>query len=61
MCVASLPSSAEETGPRGLAFFFCFVFNAVHPKEIHLGVLYSLIHHLISFLYLLLSWEVYIN
>lgn len=34
---------------------------AVNPKEIHLDILCSLIHHIIRFLYLLLSWEVYIN
>lgn len=34
---------------------------AVRPKEIRLDIPCSLIHHIIRFLYLLLSWEVYIN
>ena len=37
------------------------VFSTVHPKEIHLGILCSLISHIIRFLHLLLSWEIYIN
>ena len=35
--------------------------HAMHPKDIHLEIPYSLIPHIIRFLYLLLSWEVYIN
>lgn len=35
--------------------------HAVHPKEIHLYIPCSLITHMGRFLYLLLSWEVYIN
>lgn len=34
---------------------------AVDPEEIHLDIPCSLIRHIIRFLYLLLSWKVYIN
>lgn len=59
LCLYVSPASifCRDKRPKRVSVFF----NAVHPKEIHLGILCSLIYHIIRFLYLLLSWEVYIN